>query len=132
MQGEWTVGEGMTLSPDEATRKRMMRLLIPGLQVGGRLDLDHPRSLPQHRRYFARLGEVAGSVPEHGARVMWAAVMDDLSQVEGVDADLLHEVVKRIQGVTSIAFIKMGQADACKFYNAADELLDRWLARLHG
>jgi hypothetical protein len=120
----------MTLSPDDATRKRMVRLLMPGLQVAGQLDLDHPRSLPQHRRYFARLGEVADSVPEHGAREVWAAVFDDLSQIEGIDPELLHEAVKRIYGITSIAFIKMGQSDACKFYNAADELLDRWLSRL--
>lgn len=132
MRGEWTVGEGMTLSPDDATRKRMMRLLIPGLQVGGRLDLDHPRSLPQHRRYFAKLKEFVCNFPEHGARAILAAAFDDLSQGDGLDVDFFHEIIKRALGVTSIAFIKMGQADACKFYNAADDLLDRWLARLHG
>lgn len=132
MRGVWVVGENMRLEPDEQTRKRMQRMLVPGLSVEGKLDLEQPRSLPQHRRYFARMTEVTESLPENVSRAFWMAVLDDLAQCEGIDTGIMHDVIKKIIGVSSIKFQKMDQSEASQFFRAADELLERWVARLQG
>lgn len=130
MRGVWLVRDDLTLEPDEKTKRASIKCLIPGITVEARIDLDRPRSLLQHRRYFARLHEVAESMPERVSRAFWLAVMDDLAQMEGVDPELLHEIIKRVQGVTSIAFRNMDQNAAGKYFHAADDLLERWIARL--
>lgn len=130
MRGVWLVRDDMTLVPDEKTKRASVKCLMPGITVEARIDLDRPRSLPQHRRYFAKLKETTSSLHESFLRLFYGNLLDDLVQTQEIDYELLHEIFKRVYGVSSIAFRNMDQEEAGRFFKAADEWLERLTARL--
>jgi hypothetical protein len=132
MRAICTVSEDYTLVLRAEDRKKLLRLVQPGIEVEAQIDTERPRSLRQHCRYFARLREFAHNIPENAARMFWRNAIDDLATNESIDEEILHELIKRKLGVKSVAFHAMGQDEAAKVYARADELLDRWMARMQG
>lgn len=125
-----SVNDDYTLTPDKRSMGTLMRLVQPGVEVEASLSTERPRSLPQHRRYFARLGEFADSIPESTARVFWISVLRDLMMIQTIDVEIIHDLVKKVIGTDSIAFHKMTQDEAVDFFRQADELIDRWSAAM--
>jgi hypothetical protein len=123
MKAILAVNDSFDLVPDTETRKRLMRVITPGLQVEAAINVEGARSLPQHRRYYATLRDVAGAIPENMVEEFWRNVIGYLVQAKGIDPDLLHELIKKILGVESIAFCVMGPTEASAFFNEAEALL---------
>lgn len=125
-----TVREDYALQLNPKAITELKRIAQPGIEVEAILSTEKARSLPQHRRYFARLGEFAENIPETTSRVFWISILKDLFKVEQIDAEVVHELVKKITGINSVAFHKLTQDEANGFYRQADELLDRWSAAM--
>lgn len=123
-----TLQDGV-LIPDEKTLKQLNRL-HNGVQVVGKLDIEQPRSLPQHCRYWSQLSDFVGSIPEHKLGDFWIAVLHDLVANSVIDSNMVHESIKKIIGITSIAFCNMAQSEANDFFNKADDLLQRWMDQM--
>ena len=112
--------------------KKLMRLVMPCVEVEAQISTERPRSLPQHRMYFKRLHEFAENIPEKTAGVFWQNILNDLSIVEQIDADIVHELIKKILDVKSTAFHRMDQDAANEYCTRALGLIDRWEAGMQG
>lgn len=133
MRAIFKVGKSYELIPKEkSTLDRLLRLLSPGLEVEALLELERPRSLPQHRRYFGRLRRFTTSLPENVILLFWEILLRDLAINGHLDELLLHEILKRLTDTKSTAFQKMSQDQANEFNRLADEFLDRWEVAIYG
>lgn len=130
MKTTLTVRDDYTLELESRALSVLKRIVQPGIEVEATLSTERPRSLPQHRRYFARVGAFAENIPESTSRVFWISILKDLFMVQQIDTDVVHELVKKIVGIDSVAFHKMTQDEASDFYRQADKLLDRWSAAM--
>ena len=132
MKGVFTVDENLRLVPSDKTAGKMRDLLAVGVEIEAKLDIEKPRSLPQHCRYWARLSEIVNTLPEHFLKNFYAHLFADLVNHTTIDVILLHEIVKRRLDVKSIAFQKMDQSAASAFFKKADEFFEGLLFQLWG
>lgn len=111
------------MAADQVSSQRVMK--IPSGHVfDAELDGERCRSNPQNARYWARINETLDKIPEGFEQ----AYMDNLFatfRFAQIDEATLHNFVKMMVGVESIAFDKMNHVNACAFFDEADMVLDK-------
>ena len=115
---------GMTLmAADDISRTRIMKIPM-GEVYDAELDGERCRSNSQNARYWARVNAALDMIPEGFEQVF----MDNLFaefRFQQIDEGTLHNFVKMMCGVESIAFDKLNHSKACAFFTDADAVLDR-------
>lgn len=115
---------GMSLmAADHVSGQRIMKIPV-GHIYDAELDGERCRSNAQNARYWARVNETLAKIPEGFEQ----AYMDNLFaafRFTQIDEGTLHNFVKMMCGVESIAFDKLNHTKACQFFDEADGVLDR-------
>lgn len=119
-----------TLCEDGTTLKlkKVNKHLVIGQEIEINVDREQPRKTPQHRRYWARLQNVCGSLSEETQALFYHKLIEDFARFgSGIDIATLHQLTKKLQDVSTINFYEMSQEEAVDFYIKADVFFDRWL-----
>ena len=111
------------MAADHESGKRLMKIPI-GHVYDAELDGERCRSSAQNARYWARINAVLDRLPEGFDQRYMDNVLAEF-RAERVDENTLHNLIKMMVGVQSIAFDKMNHTKACQFFDEADGVLDR-------
>lgn len=120
------IGRDGIYPADDRSRKLLKRLQ-PGEVYDCLIDGERVRSNPQNARYWAQINKLASVIPEP-FQAAFARNMFDALSLEQINENTLHEYIKMKAGVSSIAFYKMGQTQACEYYRFADEEIEKLTA----
>ena len=126
MKVKGTILDDYSIRLDLSTIKQLKKVAVSGMDIVGNLSIENGRSLPQHKRYFGVLGKKVASFPESTLRLFYANLVDDFTAVGSIDPEMIHELLKKIYGLSTIKFAKLSQAEANKFFKFADEKLNIW------
>ena len=111
------------VAADSTSGQRMLK--IPSGHVfDAELDGERCRSNPQNARYWARINETLDKIPE-GFEQAYMDNLFDTFRFSQIDEATIHNFVKMMVGVESIAFDKLNHAKACVFFDEADVVLDK-------
>jgi hypothetical protein len=91
------------------------------------IDTERMRSNPQNARYWSRLKMLSEAIPESMQAAYWDNLIGHLSAMP-LDAGTLHGIIKLMLGVQSIGFDRLTHKAACKYYDDADQIIERMLA----
>lgn len=83
------------------------------------IDGERARSNPQNSRYWSEITALCAMIPESMQALFWNHVLESL-KLEQVDEDSIHEYLKLVIGVPSIAFDRLAHVKACEYFQKAD------------
>lgn len=83
------------------------------------IDGERARSNPQNSRYWSEITALCALVPESMQALFWENVLSSL-RLEQVGEDSIHEYLKLVVGVPSIAFDRLKHVKACEYFQKAD------------
>jgi hypothetical protein len=65
--------------------------------------------------YFVELKSKVDSLPEDVSRIFFEHLISDLATFGGIDVTLMHDLLKRIYGIESVAFHRLSEEEFQKY-----------------
>jgi hypothetical protein len=127
MKTKCLIVDGTTIHVPPIIAKKLLGRYGPEAVIEVSIQMDQERSVPQHRRYWGRLQEVAETLPEKTVEDFYQRLICDLKLFGCIDSEVLHYVLRKVCGVSSTSFCNMTHQEAQEYYRVADEYLSRWI-----
>ena len=90
---------------------------------------QNQRTLNKLASYWCTLKDFVDNMPEHITEAFYKHLLTDLMIYGSIDTELLHELLKRIYGIESVAFENLDENSMNKYHNFVKETTARWLEK---
>lgn len=117
-----SVSEEMHLVP--LNPKDLMKIQQPYNYVEVVIDAEEQRSPVQLAKYWAELGELCNNMSEKSTALFLQNIIESISKQGRISARFIHESLKAIHGINSIA-LTVDNKEAREFFDFSFPMISR-------
>ena len=109
---------------DAASKKKLLKMTHPGLEVEVAIDTERQRSLPQLEKYWCELRDIGSGMSEQSIRMLLQNIIDQIAIHGKIRESFLHDALKAAHGIDSINLM-VDNATTKAYFDFAFEQIER-------